>query len=131
VFGLKDRCPAAGQIAEAEGADQHPRDKYGNAPLHDVARRGLLEVAEVLIEEGGPFSPSFSVIFNRKCLFPCILIRKCLFPCILGHDVNLENGMADRALHMSAASGQLAMTKLLVEHGAEIDPQTSWGMTPL
>ena len=87
----------ADQIAEAEGADQHPRDKYGNAPLHDVARRGLVEVAEVLIEEGG-------------------------------HNVNLQNGMADRALHMSAASGQLAMTELLVEHGAEIDPETSWGM---
>ena len=123
------------EITDLEDADIHSRDKYGNGLLHDAARQGLLDVARLLLEDGG-------------------------------HDVNLENGMADRPLHMSAAaghviyrlslsvsvclsvslspslppspslslsaaSGQLPMTELLVKHGAEIDPQTSWGMTPM
>jgi ankyrin repeat protein len=88
------------EITDLEGADIHPRDKYGNSLLHDVARQGRVDVARLLLEEGG-------------------------------HDANLQNGMADRPLHMSAASAQLPMTKLLVKHGADIDPQTSWGMTPM
>ncbi len=88
------------EITDLEGADIHPRDNYGNSLLHDVARQGRVDVARLLLEEGG-------------------------------HDANLQNGMADRPLHMSAASAQLPMTKLLVKHGSDIDPQTSWGMTPM
>eukprot|EP01043_Picozoa_sp_COSAG02_P065515 COSAG02_NODE_9914_length_2076_cov_2.026302_1_plen_447_part_00 len=88
------------QIEAVERLDRHPRDAYGNSPLHDVARRGLLQVAELLLDEGS-------------------------------YDVNLANGMGDIALHMSAAAGHSTMSKLLVEHGAQVDAQTSWGMTPL
>ena len=88
------------EIEAVEKLDRHPRDAYGNSPLHDVARRGLLQVAELLLDEGS-------------------------------YDVNLANGMGDIALHMSAAAGHVTMSKLLVEHGAQVDAQTSWGMTPL
>lgn len=88
------------EVEAVENLDPHPRDAYGNSPLHDVARRGLLQVAELLLDEGA-------------------------------YDVNLANGMGDVALHMSAAAGHSTMTKLLVEHGAHIDAQTLWGMTPL
>ena len=64
------------EITDLEGADIHPRDKYGNGLLHGAARQGLIDVAMLLLEDGG-------------------------------HDVNLENGMADRPLHMSAASGHV------------------------
>ena len=40
------------EIEAAEGLSRHPRDEYGNSPLHDAARRGLTEVAELLLESG-------------------------------------------------------------------------------
>lgn len=86
--------------AEVGLVDRHPRDRYANSPLHDVARRGLVDVAELLLDEGG-------------------------------YDVDVANGMGDRPLHMSAASGHLSMTKTLLQSGAQVDPRTVWGMTPL
>jgi ankyrin repeat protein len=88
------------EIEAVEGFGRHPRDADGNSPLHDAARRGLVEVAELLLDEGE-------------------------------YDVDIANGMGDRPLHMSAASGHLGMTKVLVEHGAQVDALTSWGMTAL
>ena len=49
---LKKLLDIRKEISSLEGAEVSPRDKYGNSPLHDVARRGLIDVAEILLGAG-------------------------------------------------------------------------------
>jgi ankyrin repeat protein len=89
------------EIAALEGFDRYLRDEYGNTPLHDAARRGLVEVAELLLDEGG-----YNVNVENR----------------MG-DRPLHMSAASGHLGMTKV--------LLLDHGAYIDPHTSWGMSPL
>lgn len=50
----------------------------------------------------------------------------------LGVPVEVEDAQKNRPLHIAASRNALRAARLLIEHGAEIDPvETNWGNTPL
>ena len=117
-------------------ADTSAQCHRGSTALHRAAFLGRPRIAKQILKHSEISINTLSKQWlNRSALMLAIIkdhtnVTKEL----LGHksiDVNLESRGRQTALSLAAAAGQLDVVNLLLEHGAQIDHQDSFGYTAL
>ena len=110
----------------------HHKDDKGYLPLHRVAMKGHLHLAELLVEKGaevnakGPenITPLLMAARSGHNNIVSFLLRK-------GANVNAKHSNGTTPLHSAAFEGHLAVVETLVANKAEINVSLSDGTTPL
>ena len=116
------------------GIDPSSIVNAGNTALHFAARRGQLEIVQLLLEKGavlniqnqsGQTALHFALASeNENIEIVELLITK-------GIDIEIEDHLKRRAIHFSFDRGYKQSTDLLLEKGADISVKSIDGMTLL
>ncbi len=104
-------------------------DVFDASAVGDVDRlRSLLDDDPDLVSEvaGDGFTPLHLAAFFGQPKVVELLLARSADP-----DATATNGSALRALNSAAAAGHHSIAHLLLDHGAEVDPQQAGGFTPL
>jgi ankyrin repeat protein/mono/diheme cytochrome c family protein len=113
------------------GADLRARDESGNTPLMVAAWQADIEVFKLLLDDNADVNASNSAGITPLMLaatFP----EKVRLLVELQADVNARSAIGNTPLMLAArASGSAETLKLLLDHGAEVDPTNKFGATPL
>jgi ankyrin repeat protein len=107
-------------------------DNRGDTPLHNAARRGLLQFVQKLLELKAEVNSR-----NEHRSTPLLLasqyghtdVVRLLLDC--SADVYAHDNDGDTSLHESAGYGHLEITQMLLDRGAEVNFQNKNGSTPL
>jgi ankyrin repeat protein len=115
------------------GVDPNVTEADGTTALHWAARNNDAAVVERLVRAGAHVDAS-----NRYGMTPIALACQSGGAAVVdrlleaGVSPNLTGPYGETALHTCAHAGNLDATKLLLAHGARVDPGDSWrGQTPL
>jgi ankyrin len=113
------------------GADVSAEDKYGNTPLHLVSQAGHVEVAHMLIERGADVSAQ-----DKDGSTPLHLalqgdMWKSLTCLSSAAQMFQPRTRAGRLHYIWRADGQVEVAHMLIERGADVSAQGSYGNTPL
>ena len=107
----------------------------GWTPLHLAAAFGGPEATEFLLNEGTDPNGRSKNPLNNNPLHACVAISRNTHVAKLlidkGADVNAVQHGGFTPLHAAAFSGDLPMTRLLLDSGAKLDPKTDDGQTAL
>jgi uncharacterized protein len=107
----------------------------GWTPLHLAAAFGGPEATEFLLKEGADPNARSKNPMNNNSLHACVAVSHNAHAAKLlidaGADVNAVQHGGFTALHSAAFSGDLPMTRLLLDSGAKLDPRTDDGQTAL
>jgi uncharacterized protein len=107
----------------------------GWTPLHLAAAFGGPESTEFLLNEGADPNARSKNPLDNNPLHACVAISHNTHCAKLlidkGVDVNAIQHGGFTALHSAAFSGDLPMTRLLLDSGATLDPKTDDGQTAL
>lgn len=111
------------KAALAQGVGVDIRNDYGYTPLHAASDTGNLDVAEVLIAHGA----DVNAVANDGATPLHTINLGGYFQTIERFKAIIHRDMVT----VKAAPGHLAVAKLLLKHGAQIDRQDHSGLTPL
>lgn len=110
----------------------------GFTPLGLAAFFGHPQVAEALLEAGAEPDVSSDNTMRVTPLHSAaaqgdskVALRICRMLLARGADPNLAQAGGWRPVHQAAAHGNLALVELLVRHGADVEPRSEDGRTPL
>ncbi|KAF9882994.1 hypothetical protein FE257_004350 [Aspergillus nanangensis] len=134
------------QLLIVKGADVNAKDRHGKTPIESVASIPQLGVAEILLgRDDVEWDPTRK--FCEKLLYVAVEAGHHALICGLvakGVDVNAVENYGTAPLHIAALhfetwtplhyaawEGQLEMTKLLLENGANVHAETDEGETAL
>ncbi len=117
------------------GADVNVKNEKGNYPIHYACTHDDLELVKLLLEnaEESPVnwinkmgqSPLHIATYHNNTKIIEFLIG------LDGVEVNLKDKVKRTPLHYAARNGNLNIVKLLIEHGANISPESITGERPL
>jgi len=124
------RCLALLRLLIKHGADPLAKDKDGTQPIHIAAAFGTVKTVEFFLSKGAkPDTPAISkderpfngwrplhFVADRESLPSTLEIAKLLI--LRGARVNATNHDGETPLHLSK---DVAMTRLLLDHGARMD----------
>ncbi|KAK9847644.1 hypothetical protein WJX84_010180 [Apatococcus fuscideae] len=125
------------RVLLAAGADTSYRDNFGAQPLHEACRRGHDPLIDLLLRRGASLAPRDGKGSVSDASMLCTCVIECDLPLLrrylrAGAPVDAWDYDRRTALHCSAAEGNLAMVRLLVEDGnADVDCRDRWDNTPL
>jgi len=118
----------------SKGADVNLPNSSGSAPLHAAAGSGRLDIVRALVDAGanvnairGPFTTVlYDAVFARHVEVAELLLER-------GADVNgyLPVTNLKTHLHIAAGTGNAAMLRVLLKHGARVDAKDITGSTAL
>jgi ankyrin repeat protein len=129
----------AGDLAVTEflveaGEAVNSRDvaNVGLTPLHWAARKGRLQVAQLLLRNGASlnaksdlgYTPLLEAAYNGHTDVCRLLLDN-------GAEVNTTNNYKNPPLHWAASKNHLATVELLVKRGANCEAKNKGGYTPL
>ena len=118
------------------GADINAVNKYDFTPLHEAARSGDIEVAEILIRAGADINakcvrrsltPLHTAAYSGNCRVVKILIEN-------GADISLKSGIrGNTPFHLAVGSGKdaIEVCKVFLDNGAKVDQINYEQYTPL
>ena len=123
------------EITDHEGADIHPRDKYGNAPLHDAARQGRVEVAQVLLE-GGHDANLENGMADRPLHMSAASGQLAMTKLLVEHgaEIDPQTSWGMTPMYWTANGGSPAHIKVaryLISRGADVSVKTTANYTML
>ena len=131
------------QLLLDQGALVFVRDSRGLTPLHIAARYGSVEMIRLLIEKGGadvnsPQLHEDSILTSGSTALhiAAFNMKVDAVKALLNYDAStlVKDDEDNTALHITARhslSDETDIMLMLIQHGAEIDPQNNIGMTPL
>lgn len=96
---------------------------FGDTPLHLAAMNYRTNVVEFLARKGARWDAVSAIFANRDDVLRDLMARH------PGLATNSFNGLT--FLHLAAANGQLAVAKLLLVSGANLNAPDIWGLSPL
>ena len=113
-------------------SDLQVHNSKGDTPLHQAARKGLLEVARKLLECGAEVDSR-----NDHGSTPLLLASQyghtSVVQLLLDHNADLDarNSYGDTPLHCAAIESQLEVARLLLELNVKVNQLNDEGSTPL
>lgn len=115
---LKSRCPV------------DVRATNGQTPLYVAAGAGMRPIVEWLLEQGANIEQT--VREGETLLMHAIAHRNVeAVSVLLAAGANSNPSVPTKPLHRVAISGQAGMTRLLLQHGADVNAMDGNGATPL
>lgn len=96
---------------------------FGDTPLHLAAMNHRTNVVEFLARKGARWDAVSAIFANRDDVLRDLMARH------PGLATNSCNGLT--FLHLAAANGQLAVARLLLASGANLNAPDIWGLSPL
>jgi ankyrin repeat protein len=110
-------------------------DDSGFTPLCRASYEGHAEVAQVLIERGAEMETNLND-FKRTPLQLALYnghVEAARVLLLFGADTNVRDDGGSTSLHLASESGQLAVVRILLEHGANLNTEVgdNRGFTPL
>jgi ankyrin repeat protein len=132
MFGALGGDPAVVSLLVRAGARTDARAKLGWTALALAAVKGHTEAADVLLNAGADqgardaygWTPLMRAVDRRRADVVRLLLES------PGADLSARQEDGATALHISAASGDLEIVRLLVAHGADRAAQDRNGNTP-
>ena len=118
----------------AAGEDVNGALGDGMTALHWAARKGRLDVAEVLIAAGADLEAGTRLGGHTPLHVASRAAQAPLVEALLsaGADPRAATSTGVTALHFAAGAGVSGAVEMLVRHGAEVDArEPEWGQTPL
>jgi ankyrin repeat protein len=118
------------EIAElfiAKGADVNAKDDEGWTPLDVAVFYSETEIADLLRKHGGKSGAEDSILVAVQFLNTEAVKQHIA----AGADVDAKNNVGDTPLHMTALSGHMIITELLIAKGADVNAKDEDGGTPL
>lgn len=105
-----------------QGVDiDRPRGAFHYPPIHMAAQRGLVETVEFLLDHKAKVDAcnrnGFTALHWYSSIAPCIVVT--------------DQADRRRAMLRACWKGHVEVVKLLLHHRAQVNAQTSDGMTPL
>ena len=116
----------------ASGVDVDAKGNRGGVPLHEAARWGHKEIAELLIAKGADvnaktkygYTPLHTASDSGYKEIAELLIAK-------GADVNAKDEGGGTPLYSAAQDGHTEVAELLIAEGADVNAKDDKGRTPL
>lgn len=108
----------------SRGADPNATDNDGVTPIFYASRRNRFPIIELMERIGGKFGGLDEAVNAND-------VRRVLDLISGGSEVNSQS-LAGRPIHLAATKGFLAIVRILVDHGADIDANDGFNRsTPL
>jgi ankyrin repeat protein len=124
----KGDAPAVRLFLQA-GMSANVRDSEGRSALHFAAEDGSVEIAEILLDNGGDVNAA-----NRNGGTPLMWARSARVASLLldrGADARAKTSNGTTALMMAAQEGKADVARVLSERGADVNAKTANGSTAL
>ena len=112
------------------GADINARDESDQTPLHRASEKGFESVVQILLESGADVNARDNQSKTSLHLASCSL-RSNTSGAIYGIDVDVPDGLSEKALHRASKLGHELVVQLLLDHGADVHARDSCDGTPL
>ena len=137
-YDSEERGVGVARLLVERGVDVHAQDKDYDTALHLVAFSGRLEVAKLLIDHG-----AITTAENKHGESPLHLVSRGqivsqdngvgIVQLLLerGVDVNSTDRHHNTPLHSASTLGRLAISRVLLDHGAKPGPGKDGAQTPL
>ena len=123
------------------GADVNSMNRYGKTALHFAAHEGHRDIAELLLDHGAGIDAQCQTICHAAADLTPLQVavqwqRVDVAELLIARGANLEATLSYplpgwTALHLAAQTGNVAMVRLLVDSGANVNAKARGGFTPV